>query len=399
MRPILTILRSGHWPSLLGAWLHFEVSFMVWLLVGAMGVSMAEEFGLSAAQQGVLLAMPMCTGALLRIPVGFWSDRLGAKWTGLLILAAEAMGLSWGWAGAQSYWELLTIAALLGVAGASFAVALPIAGRAYPPAHQGTALGVAASANSGIVLAMWVAPRIAAGDGWHDAMGWMLVPVGGTMVLFSALVRRDVWTSCEWVPSWRERVGDLRRDRSLPWLCVMYAVTFGGFVGLSSALPMFLHHQYGIGVVAAGSVAALCGLTGSLLRPVGGFVADRCGGLRVLPLVLAILAVFVSIIGALPSPAVAMGCLWGAIGLMGFGNGVVFEIVADRFPKRIGMASGIIGAAGAGGGVCVPLWLGGLKDLTGSFSPGLWLYAASSCLAALVVARIGLARSEPAEIR
>lgn len=365
---------------------------MVWLLLGAMGVMIADEFQLSATQKGVLLATPLLSGALLRIPVGLSSDRFGAKRTGLLVLACELVGLAWGWLGASSFAELLLMGLLLGVAGASFAVALPIAGHAYPPAHQGFALGVAASANSGVVLSMWVAPRVALMGGWHAAMAWMILPVVLTVATFMMAVPSDTLPNTP-PPSrhqtiWREFLADVRREAALPWLCAMYAITFGGFVGFSSALPMLLHDQYAVDMVMAGSITAICGLSGAVLRPLGGYVADRLGGLMVLPIVLGGLAIFLSFIGAVPPLPLAVGVSCAAIALMGFGNGVVFKVVADHFPKQIGIGSGVVGAAGAGGGMLFPLLLGSFKDLSGTYAFAFWLFAVCSCLVALMAMRM-----------
>lgn len=385
--PILTVLRSGHWPSLVGAWLHFEVSFMSWLLIGALGVPIAEEFALSSTQKGLLVACPLLGGALLRIGVGVVSDRFGAKRTGLGLLAGVILAVVWGWLGVTTYVQALGMGLLLGFAGASFAVALPIASRAYPPAHQGLAMGVAASANSGTVLAMLFAPRVSQMVGWHGVFGLMIVPLLVTLVLFGVLVRQDSGASrTERHPRWWHDCAEMLRRPSVYWLCGLYAVTFGGFVGLCSLLPIFLHDQYGLDMVLAGSITAMCGLLGSLIRPVGGFVADRIGGLRVLGPVFAAIAGLMAGLGELPSIGWAVSLLLATIGTMGFGNGVVFQVVSERFPKQIGTASGIIGAAGGLGGFLLPLWLGGLKDLSGTFSPGLWLCAAVSLVAAVSVA-------------
>lgn len=383
---MLRALRSGHWPSLIGAWLHFEVSFMTWLLIGALGVSIAEEFGLTPTQKGLLVACPLLSGAMLRVAVGLSSDRYGGKATGLVLLAGQMVACWWGWAGATSYGQVLVVGLLLGVAGASFAVALPIASRAYPPAHQGQAMGVAASANSGTVLAMFLAPRLSQVVGWHGVFGLMMVPLIVTSALFGLLVPRGTSLSRHERPPrrWKGLAEALGRP-ALYWLSLLYAVTFGGFVGLCSFLPIFLHDQYGLDQVAAGSITALCGLFGSVIRPLGGYVADRMGGLRVLGGVLVAIAGLVAGIAQLPAVGVAVVLLAAAVGTMGLGNGVVFQVVSDRFPKQIGLASGVIGAAGGFGGFLLPLSLGFLKDITGTFEAGLWLFAVVPIGAAISV--------------
>ncbi len=376
MREIVRAIRSGHWPSLAAAWLHFEVSFMAWLLVGALGVFIAEEFHLTATQKGMLVAVPLLGGAILRVPVGLCSDWFGPKPMGLVLLAGESLALLWGWLGGSSYSELLAMGLCLGTAGASFAVSLPLASRAYPPAHHGLAMGVAASANSGIVLAAFFAPRLAHVVGWHGVFGLMAVPVVITLVLFGALVRRDIGgVSSERGAGGWDHVSELLRQPFSHWLCFLYAVTFGGFAGLSSFLPIFLHDHYTLDVVTAGSVTALCGLAGSLIRPWGGHIADRAGGKAVLAWVFPIIAGLVIVVGALPPLAWAVPVLVAAVASMGFGNGVVFRIVSDRYPKQMGTASGLIGAAGGLGGFLLPAWLGALKDVTGTYQSGFLVFA------------------------
>jgi NNP family nitrate/nitrite transporter-like MFS transporter len=364
---------------LAGAWLHFEVSFMTWLLIGSLGVSISEEFGLSATQKGLLVACPLLSGALLRIGVGLSSDHFGAKRTGLYLLAVETAALLWGWLGGGSLIQLLGVGLLLGAAGASFAVALPIASRAYPPAYQGLAMGVAASANSGTVLAMFLAPRVAAAIGWHGVFGVTLAPVLATAVLFAMMVRTDEQAG-QLTPTkprghWRQELLEGLARPSMHWLCLLYAVTFGGFVGVCSFLPILLHDQYGFDHVTAGSLTALGGLLGSFIRPVGGYTADRLEGIRVLPSVFAVIAATIGAAAWLPEAAVGVTLLVISLAVMGFGNGVVFQVVSDRFSKQMGLASGVIGAAGGIGGFFLPLALGGLKDATGTYATGLWCFA------------------------
>ncbi len=374
MKSLLHALRAGHWPSLLGAWLHFEVSFMIWLLVGALGVFIAEDFGLTASQKGLLVAVPLLGGAVLRILVGTCSDRFGAKPTGLVLLVGETIVLIWGWVGATSYVQILGVGLLLGIAGASFAVALPLASQAYPPAHQGFAMGVAAAGNSGVVLAAFLAPRLGEIVGWHGVFGLMAIPVVLTALVFATVVKDGGHTPSH-PRSWWGILTDGLRQRTLYWLCMLYAVSFGGFVGLSSFLPIFFHDEYGLTPVMAGSITALCGLAGSVIRPLGGYVADRRGGLLVLRYLLPVIGVLSLSAGRLPQFEVATPLLIALMTALGFGNGVVFQVVSSRFREQMGMASGVIGAAGGLGGFMLPSLLGLLKDLTGSYGAGLLLFA------------------------
>lgn len=371
---ILTVLRSGHWPSLAGAWLHLTVSFMVWLLIGAMSISLARDLQLSAQQVSWLVALPLLSGAGLRMLAGWSADWVGARSTALAILLAELAALLWGWLGVSGYHEALVFALLLGVAGASFAVSLPIAGRAYPPAARGFVLGLAASANVGTVLILFLAPRWAAAMDWHYVCVLMAGIVCVTLVLFTLLVPREQSSLAPYRAEWWRNAAELIRGRSAYWLCFLYAVTFGGFVGFCSLLPLLLHDLYELDAVMAGTVAALCGLFGSLIRPVGGYVADRQGGLRTLYYVLPILVGSVVAVTS-PSLPIAVVMMVIATGAMGFGNGVVFQLVAEWFPKDIGLASGVVGAAGGFGGFLLPIVTGTLKGLTGNYDLGLWLFA------------------------
>ncbi len=172
----LTGLRSGHWPSLVGAWLHFEVSFMTWLLIGALGVPIAEEFALSATQKGLLVACPLLAAHCSRFAVGVISDRFGAKRTGLILLAGVIVAVLWGWLGVSSYGQVLGIGTAPGIRRRQLRRGAAHRQPGLSSRPSGPGMGVAASANSGTVLAMFFAPRLAM-VGWHKVFGVMLVPV------------------------------------------------------------------------------------------------------------------------------------------------------------------------------------------------------------------------------
>ena len=380
-------LRSGHWPSLLGAWLHFEVSFVVWLLVGALSIPISEEFGLSAFQKGLLVGIPLLGGAILRIVVGPLGDWIGAKTVGLAILMLEAIALLLGWQWGTSFGEIVVVGLILGIAGASFAIALPVASQAYPAAHQGLAMGVAAVGNSGVLLASLFAPRLAALYGWHQVFALMLVPVLGTACVFFWLVQPASWHSPRKTErrTYREFFSKGLQEKSMYWLCGLYAVTFGGFVGLSSYLPIFFHDQFDLDMVEAGSLTALAALAGSLARPFGGWLADRFGGLTLLPGLFVVVTILCFVAGQFSTIIWALTIVFGIMMCLGFGNGVVFQVVSSRFQGMMGTASGFIGAAGGLGGFLLPTGFGWLKELTGAFVSGFWMLGLLSGLAALSV--------------
>jgi NNP family nitrate/nitrite transporter-like MFS transporter len=243
-------------------------------------------------------------------------------------------------------------------------------------------LGIVASGNVGTVLVLFFAPRIAAAGGWHDAFGWMTLPIVASLAIFVLLVRDDQRSRrAERDTHWWHNVAVMIRQPKSYWLCGLYAVTFGGFVGFCSILPLFFHEQYHVDGITAGSIAALCGLVGSLIRPLGGYAADRIGGLRTLMLALPLIAGIVAALGEFTDVTVAVVLTVAAVGAMGVGNGVILQLASEWFPKQIGLASGIVGAAGGIGGFLLPLWLGTLKEVTGSYRIGLWVFAVATGIA------------------
>jgi NNP family nitrate/nitrite transporter-like MFS transporter len=367
---------AGHTPTLFSAFLYFDVSFMVWVLLGALANAIALDFGLSAAQQGLMVAVPLLGGALLRLVLGVLTDVLGARRTGILGMCLTVMPLLMGWLWADSFSKVVLVGLLLGVSGASFAAALPLASRWYPPQYQGLAMGIAGAGNSGTALATFFGPRMAQAWGWHAVFGLALVPLLVTMLVFVLLARDSPRQPAPQPLSAYARV--FRRGETL-WFCLFYAVTFGGFVGLASFLNVFFLSQYGLTKIQAGNFATLCVVAGSFLRPLGGHLADRLGGVRVLTILY--LGVGVLMLGLSTLPPLGWGTLllFASMGLLGMGNGAVFQIVPQRFSQEIGVATGIIGAAGGLGGFLLPNLLGILRQSTGSFGGGFLTFALVGC--------------------
>jgi NNP family nitrate/nitrite transporter-like MFS transporter len=370
----LNALRSGHWPSLLAAWFHFEISFMTWVLVGALGVFIAEDFALSATQKGFMVAVPLLGGSLFRIAIGILSDQFGPRRTGFVSMLLVVIPLFWAWLAAETWTQMIGVGLLLGIAGASFAVSLPLASRAYPLAHQGLAMGVAGSGNSGAIVSIALAPLLAVKLGWHAVFGVMIPVALLTAALYWAL-------ACDHEPedavaNHRLDLNRLLREPDAYWFCLLYAVTFGGFVGFSSYLSIFFFDQYGLSRVEAGLTAAACALAGSFSRPVGGFIADRLGGLRVLSLLYPSIGVFTGTAALLLPFPFGLASVLAAMTCLGMGNGVIFQVVPQRFRREIGAVSGLVGAAGGVGGFLLPSMLGLFRDLSGTYATGFAIFAA-----------------------
>jgi len=380
--------KAGHFPTLLCAFLYFDVSFMIWVLLGALANSIVPEFGLSDAQKGFMVAVPMLGGALLRIVLGLCTDQVGARRTAIIGMILTALPLLMGWLWVDSYPKLLIVALMLGIAGASFAAALPLASRWYPRDYQGLALGIAGAGNSGTALATFFAPRLAEVVGWQAIFGLALIPLVATFALFVVFAKDS---PSQPPPQRLTDYAAVLTQRDTWWFSFFYSVTFGGFVGLASFLNIYFHDQYGLSKAQAGTFATICVIAGSFLRPLGGYLSDRFGGVRMLTLLYLIIGN--CLIALATTPALAWGTILmlTTMGMLGLGNGAVFQLVPQRFGKEIGTVTGIVGAAGGIGGFFLPTLLGGVKQLSGSFGGGFLLFgvvAFASAAGLIYVSRV-----------
>jgi NNP family nitrate/nitrite transporter-like MFS transporter len=380
--------RAGHLPTLLCALLYFTISCMVWMMVGSLASSIIPDLGqLSDAQKGLMVAVPVLGGALLRLVFGPLADHIGAKKTALIGLALTLVPLLMGWLWSDSYLEVLLVGLLLGVSRASFAAALPLASRWYPPQYQGLVLGIAGAGNVGTALATFFEPWVESFWGWHAAFGIALVPVLATLGLV-AFLAEDGPTQA--APKTLADYMAVLKIADTGWFCLFYAITFGGFVGLVSFLAIFFRDEYALTAIQAGTLATLCALTGSILRPVGGYLSDRFGGIRVLTWVYLSVAATMTGVSALSALSLCTLLLVTGMTLLGMGNGAVFQLLAQRFPKEIGLVTGLVGAAGGIGGFVLPTTLGSLKQLTHSYGSGFLAFAlvgASGAVALFLVGR------------
>ncbi|KFE45203.1 nitrate/nitrite transporter [Pseudomonas congelans] len=372
--------KAGHKPTLFAAFLYFDLSFMVWYLLGPLAVQIATDLHLTTQQRGLMVATPILAGAVLRFFMGLLADQLSPKTAGIIgqVIVIGALLAAWQ-LGIHTYGQVLVLGLFLGMAGASFAVALPLASQWYPAQHQGKAMGIAGAGNSGTVLAALIAPVLAASFGWGNVFGLALIPLVLTLIAFTLMARNAPQRSKpKSVADYLKALG----DRDSWWFMFFYSVTFGGFIGLASALPGYFNDQYGLSPITAGYYTAACVFGGSLMRPLGGALADRFGGIRTLTVMYAVAAIGIAAVGFnLPSSWAALALFVAAMLGLGAGNGAVFQLVPQRFRKEIGVMTGLIGMAGGIGGFLLAAGLGTIKQNTGDYQLGLWLFAGLAVLA------------------
>ena len=379
-------LKSGHTPTLVSALLYFDVSFMVWVILGPLAPFLRQQFGMSATEQGLLVAVPLLGGSLFRPVLGVLADRIGGRRAGLLGLALTLVALLIGWTIASAPWHLFVLGFFLGIAGASFAVALPLASKWYPAEYQGLAMGIVGAGNSGSLMATLFAPRLAERIGWANTFGLAMLPVTCVAVAFALLAKDSPSRTAR--ATWKDYTDVLREPDTL-WFSFLYSLTFGGFVGFTSFLTTFFHEQYHVSRVSAGDFTTIVVVSGSLMRPLGGWLSDRIGGYRLLLILLGGVAVCLGVVATLPPLAFVVPMLFLTVGCLGMGNGAVFQLVPQRFAGRMGIITGIVGAAGGLGGFFLPSVLGAAKDVTGTYATGLMLFSVAFVAGSILLLELG----------
>lgn len=388
---------QGHWPTLLVAFLYFDFSFMVWTMLGALSSEISHSllmngFAMSPSDKATLLAIPIISGAMLRIVLGFGVDKFGAKATALFSQSVVIFVLFYAYfrGGNISYDELLVVALGLGFAGASFAVALPQVGQWYPPKLQGVVLGIAGAGNIGVVVDFIFAPKLAELYGWEVVF---LIAGCLSFVVFTAYVfiAKDAPTSV-----YKPRVKKIRdylkllKDKDTWWFSLFYAISFGGFVGFAGYMKVYLMNTYQVEMndfgidfldepnvqVIAGYFGALTIFAGAILRPVGGAVADKMGGVKSLYIFFSIIAVLAVLNAIIELPFfMAILVLFIIMANLGMANGAVFQLVPQRFGKDIGIMTGLIGASGGIGGALLVMLFGFSKEIFDGYYMGFIIFA------------------------
>jgi NNP family nitrate/nitrite transporter-like MFS transporter len=382
-------LKSGHPPTLFAAFFYFAFSCAIWVLNGAMAPFIKEAYQLTAAQQGLMLSIPIVAGAVMRFPLGLLAQYIGRKNATLVEMALVALAMVFGLFFVHDFNDLLAMGVLLGIAGASFGVALSLGSGSFPAQHKGLAMGIVGAGNVGTAVSVLLAPPLAQWLGWQAVYGVAAVSIliPAAVMVFMAKEPPDVNKHA----TLREHVACLFEGDG--WVfSVIYAVTFGGFIGLTSFLPSYYFEQFGVSKVQAGQLTMLAAFMGAALRVVGGWIADRWGGINTLTVVLVVVAGSLCLIGLASGSLVLTTLLMMlCFAALGAGNGALFQLVPLRWPTSTAVAGSMIGEIGALGGGLVPAIMGLSRQDLGSFRFGFFCFAVLA-LVVLAVLRLMQAR-------
>ncbi len=380
--PKADFINSGDRQTLLATFVYLDFSFMCWVLLGPLAIQISQALHLSDGDKGLMVSVPVLAGAFLRVLNGLLADHYGAKQGGIFAQLFVICGLALAWLfGVPDFAAVLLVGVVLGMAGASFAIALPMTSRCYPPEHQGKALGVVGAGNLGTVFAALLAPPLGLYFGWVNVFGMAALVMCGVLVFFILFTR-----PAPVQPQRRKLTAYLQVLRLADswWFMLFYGVSFGGFVGLAASLSIYFHTQYGLAAVPAGYAVAACVFVGSIFRPIGGWVADRFGGAAVLSILYAVAAAMLALVAlGLPTLPLSLAAFVLAMLALGTGNGAVFQLVPLRFGREIGVMTGLVGCAGGVGGFYLAASLGYSKQWTGSYQDAFLIFAGLT-LAALV---------------
>ena len=369
------------WSVLIVSTLAFTVCFMVWMMFAVIGIPIRKTLNLNATEFGLLTAMPVLTGSLVRVPLGIWTDRYGGRIVFALLMAVTVPAI-WLLGYATAYWHFLVIGLFVGLAGGSFSVGTPYVARWFPKHQQGTAMGVFGAGNSGSAVNKFVAPVLLVAFGWTSVPHVYAAVMLGTLILFWLGSYSDPRHLVPANVSLRDQIKTLK-DPNVIKYCQYYSIVFGGYVGLSLWMVQYYVGEYGLDIRIAALLAACFSLPGGVLRAIGGVLSDRYGAHGVTWWVLWVSWICLFLL-SYPQTDFTVTTLNGPqtfhLGLnvyvftalmlvlgvaFAFGKASVFKYISDDYAGNIGAISGVVGLAGGLGGFVLPIMFGALQDLTG----------------------------------
>lgn len=376
-----TFLKAGHSPTLFASFLYFAFSCCIWVLNGAMAPFITEDLHLSATEKGLMLSLPIFAGALMRFPLGILAQYIGRKSATLVEMGMIVVAMLYGYLFVNTFSHLLAMSVLLGIAGASFGVALSLGSGWFPPKHKGLAMGLVGAGNVGTAVSVLVAPPLAQAHGWQAVYGMAAVAICIPMVVMILYAKEP--PDREARTSFRGHIACLFEKDGWAF-SVIYGVTFGGFIGLTSFLPTYYHDQFHVSKVEAGQLTMLAAFMGAALRIFGGWISDRWGGINTLTAVIVTVAITLVPCGmASASLAATTVLMMVCFAALGAGNGAVFQLVPLRWPLSTAVAGSMIGEIGALAGGLVPTMMGMSKQYGGTY---LWGFIGIAMLAIVALA-------------
>lgn len=384
MSDFKTFLKAGHPPTLLASFLYFDFTFAIWVLNGAMAPFISEAFGLTPAQKGFMISVPILAGALMRFPLGILAQYIGRKSAALVEMGLVALALLYGFFLVDTYNEVITMGVLLGIAGGSFGIALSLGSGWFPAKYKGLAMGIAGAGNSGTVLAVLFAPPLATKFGWQAVYGIAAATMVLPMIVMAVLAKEPPDREHQ---TFREHTACLYEKDGWAF-SLIYVITFGGFIGLANFLPTYFYDQFKVTKIEAGQLTMLATLMGSATRVVGGYVSDRWGGITTLTGVMALVCTTLVICGTMGGNLALTTLLFMlCFAALGAGNGALFQLVPLRWPLTTAVAGSMIGELGALGGGFIPNAMGLSKQYYGTYFYGFLAFAILG-VAVLVMLRI-----------
>ena len=369
------------WSVLIVSTLAFTVCFMVWMMFGVIGIPIRKMLNLNATEFGLLMATPVLTGSLIRVPLGIWTDRYGGRIVMATLMAITVPAI-WLMGYATAYWHFLTIGLFVGLAGGSFSVGTPYVARWFPKGRQGTAMGIYGAGNSGSAVNKFIAPVLLVAFGWAMVPKVYAVIMLGALVLFWLFSYSDPTHRVPSTVGFAAQFKALKDPRVIKY-CQYYSIVFGGYVALALWMVQYYVGEYGLDIRVAALLAACFSLPGGVLRAFGGVLSDKYGAHRVTWWVLWVAWVCLFLL-SYPQTELSIATVTGLqtfhIGLnvylftalmfvlgiaFAFGKASVFKYISDDYSHNIGAISGIVGLAGGLGGFVLPILFGVLMDLTG----------------------------------
>lgn len=384
------------WSVLLSSTFAFMVCFAVWTMFSVLGIPLKAELNLNETQFGLLIATPVLTGSLVRVPLGILTDRYGGRIVFMLVMLVCVPPI-YLMAYAHTYTQFLVLALFVGLAGGTFSVGTPYVARWFIPERRGFAMGVFGAGNSGSAVTMFIGPAIIGGFGWAMLPKAYAALMLGTAVLFWLFSHANPAHRMASGTSFAEQLGVLKDPRVWRY-CQYYSVVFGGYVALALWLTKYYVAEYGFDLGFAALLATIFSLPGGVLRALGGWISDKYGAYTVTWWVMWVCWVCFFILSYPQTQMVIQtqrGDLSMHLGLspwlftllifvvgvaMAIGKASVFKFISDDFTDNIGAVSGVVGLAGGLGGFVLPIMFGALLDITGIYSSAFMLLYGAVCV-------------------